>query len=266
VLGLGGRWRGIRRIGAGLRERGRGENRHDTRGGHLAPELSRGAISALGWLPYAQASAHIEALLGAERPTLRGIGLAASFAHRRDSGDALIRALSEEDSLLRARHFGARGSLGGAICSLRCAGRFMAEDEECRFVAAWTAALLGDAQAVSVLRSVAKMAVPYNEEAAKMALRRMDLPSAHAWQRELAQSPDSVRLAVIGAGVIGDPTSVPWLIEQMRTPELARVAGEAFTMITGVDIAYEDLEGEWPEGFEAGPTEKSRRRECGDGP
>jgi hypothetical protein len=26
-------------------------------------------------------------------------------------------------------------------------------------------------------------------------------------------------------------------------------------MITGVDIAYEDLEGEWPEGFEAGPTE-----------
>jgi hypothetical protein len=26
-------------------------------------------------------------------------------------------------------------------------------------------------------------------------------------------------------------------------------------MITGVDIAYEDLEGVWPEGFEAGPTE-----------
>jgi uncharacterized protein (TIGR02270 family) len=26
-------------------------------------------------------------------------------------------------------------------------------------------------------------------------------------------------------------------------------------MITGVDLAYEDLEGEWPEGFEAGPTE-----------
>ncbi len=26
-------------------------------------------------------------------------------------------------------------------------------------------------------------------------------------------------------------------------------------MITGVDLAYDDLEGEWPEGFEAGPTE-----------
>ena len=27
------------------------------------------------------------------------------------------------------------------------------------------------------------------------------------------------------------------------------------TTITGVDIAYEGLEGEWPDGFEAGPSE-----------
>ena len=32
----------------------------------------------------------------------------------------------------------------------------------------------------------------------------------------------------------------------MTIPDLARVAGEAFSMITGVDIAYEDLEVEWP--------------------
>jgi uncharacterized protein (TIGR02270 family) len=38
-------------------------------------------------------------------------------------------------------------------------------------------------------------------------------------------------------------------------PEWARIAGEALSFITGVEIAYEDLEGEWPEGFEAGPTE-----------
>ncbi len=55
--------------------------------------------------------------------------------------------------------------------------------------------------------------------------------------------------------MIGDPASIPWLIQIIEVPELARVAGESFAMITGVDIAYEDLEGEWPEGFEAGPTE-----------
>ena len=60
---------------------------------------------------------------------------------------------------------------------------------------------------------------------------------------------------MIGAGAIGDPAFIPWVIEQMTTPALARVAGESFTMITGVDIAYEDLEGERPDGFESGPTE-----------
>jgi uncharacterized protein (TIGR02270 family) len=45
------------------------------------------------------------------------------------------------------------------------------------------------------------------------------------------------------------------LIEQMTVPEVARVAGEAFSMITGVDLAYEDLDTNPPEGFQAGPTE-----------
>jgi uncharacterized protein (TIGR02270 family) len=41
----------------------------------------------------------------------------------------------------------------------------------------------------------------------------------------------------------------------MRNPPLARVAGEAFTMIAGVDLAYQDLDCKAPEGFEAGPNE-----------
>ena len=57
------------------------------------------------------------------------------------------------------------------------------------------------------------------------------------------------------AGAIGDPVIMPWIMEQMHNPEMARVAGEAFTSITGVDIAYNDLEGELRENFEAGPND-----------
>jgi uncharacterized protein (TIGR02270 family) len=128
-------------------------------------------------------------------------------------------------------------------------------DELCRYSAAWSAALLGDLGALSTLQAIAVSGAVYREEAAKMALRRMDLGAAHDWRQTLAQEHETMRLAVIGTGMISDPVSIPWLIEQMAIPELARVAGEAFTMITGVDIAYENLEGEWPEGFEAGPTE-----------
>jgi uncharacterized protein (TIGR02270 family) len=108
---------------------------------------------------------------------------------------------------------------------------------------------------VSILQSFVGLDVPYGEEAVTLALRQMELATASRWQKELAENPELVRLAVIGAGALGSPTTIPWLIEKMRVPELARVAGESLTMMTGVDIAYEDLEGDRPEGFESGPTE-----------
>ena len=224
--------------------------------GSAAPELSRGIVSALGWLPYQQAEKHIKKLLTAESRDLRRIGIAACAVHRQNPGRPLTDALTDNDPLLKARALKAVGQLGRVDLMPFLRNNLVAEDEMCRFSAAWSSALLGDAGALSTLKSFIRPDVPYQEEAAKMALRQMDLSTAHGWQKELAQSPDTMRLAVIGAGVIGDPVLITWLIEQMNIPELSRVAGEAFTMITGVDIAYEDLEGEWPEGFEAGPTER----------
>ncbi|MEL7047023.1 MAG: hypothetical protein AAGL66_18725, partial [Pseudomonadota bacterium] len=52
-----------------------------------------------------------------------------------------------------------------------------------------------------------------------------------------------------------DPFYMPGLFNQMEEPDLARVAGEAFSMITGADLAYLDLEVDWPEGYESGPTD-----------
>ena len=251
--------------------------------GSESQELSRGIISALGWLPYEQALVHIRKLLDSESADLRRIGIAASAVHRKDPGKALIDVLSDKDILLRVRALRAAGELGRTdlLPLLRNAstaeknppsppftkggdlgspplekgdvGGFM--EVKCRFWASWSACLLGDADAVSVLKSFSE-SPPHREEAVKIAMRRMDISSAHNWRKEFVQNPGAIRLALIGAGVIGDPVLIPWIIDQMTIPELARVAGESFTMITGIDIAYEDLEGEWPEGFEAGPTEE----------
>ena len=73
--------------------------------------------------------------------------------------------------------------------------------------------------------------------------------------RVLNQSDDSARAVIQATGIIGDPASIPWLIDRMAEPSCARVAGEAVSMIMGVDLAYDDLETDWPEGFEAGPSE-----------
>ena len=218
-------------------------------------EQSRGFISALGWLPYTQAQPYVNRLLAAESATLRRIGMAAAAIHRQDPRHYLKEALTDEDPLLRARALKAVGELGRRDLAQVVRHAMQDEEEACRFWAAWSAALLGDLYASQILRPIAEQGGVYAERACGMALRTMRLSDAHAWQQQLAERPEHHRLAVFGAGVIGDPTLVPWLIEQMEIPEFARVAGEAFTMITGVDLAYDDLEGEWPEGFEAGPTE-----------
>jgi uncharacterized protein (TIGR02270 family) len=62
-------------------------------------------------------------------------------------------------------------------------------------------------------------------------------------------------LAIIGAGTAGDPMLVPWLIEQMQVTEHARVAGEAFTMITGADLVRDGLKGESPYDFDDDPND-----------
>jgi uncharacterized protein (TIGR02270 family) len=223
--------------------------------GSASRELSRSFVSALGWLPYQQAEKYIQQLVTAESSDLRRIGIAAYAVHRRDPGQPLIDSLTNNDLALKARALSAVGQLGRVDLLPLVRGNLAVDDDKCRFAAAWSAALLGDMNAVASLKSIARLNVPYREQAADIALRRMDLRDAHGWQKELAQTPDQIRLAVIGTGAIGDPVAIPWLFEQMTIPEIARVAGEAFTMITGVDLAYEDLEGEWPQGFEAGPTD-----------
>ena len=92
-------------------------------------------------------------------------------------------------------------------------------------------------------------------EAASLALRRVELDSALSWHARLVSDPARIRFAILAAGTLGEPSLLPWLISLMDQFPLARLAGESFTMITGADLAYRDLEQKPPEDFNAGPTE-----------
>ena len=211
-------------------------------------------VSALGWLAYEQAAPHINRFLNAESPFHRYIGIATCAIHRRDPGHHLDKAAMDTFPLLAARALRAYGELGRSIklnlFSLR--ENMSDNDDGIRFSTAWSAALEGNVEAVEVLKEFVHPVSPYNLKALNLALRRMSQPAAISWQKQLAASPDTIRLAVIGAGITGDPSLVPWLIDRMKMPELARVAGEAFTMITGIDNELAEMRGDC---FYAGPND-----------
>jgi uncharacterized protein (TIGR02270 family) len=219
------------------------------------PELAVGFISALGWLEYKQAKPCIKSLCTSRAPAEKRIGIAALAIHRQDPGGMLNEALSDSDPPLRARALRAVGELGRMDLVSMIHRDLNTEDMSCRFWAAWSTSLLvGYGNAIEVLQSIAESASPYRERALQMALRK-DLRNAHSWQERLTQNPEMLRAAVMAAGIIGDPSRIQWLIEQMKIASVARVAGESFSMITGVDIAYEDLDADKLDGFESGPTE-----------
>jgi len=223
---------------------------------NTSSETSYGVISALGWVPFIQVRGVLERLLCSESPTLRRIAIAGFAMHRQDPGKRLSDAIAAGEPLLKAHALKAVGELGRIDLLPAVKAHFGDENLTCRFAAAWSAALLGDAGAVPVLRSFAEQGGIDAEDAADLALRLMDIHSALAWQRSLSNASETHRMAVIGAGVIGDPVLIPRLIEQMALLESARVAGEAVTMITGADVASEGLEGKKPEGIEGRSPEE----------
>lgn len=218
-------------------------------------EAAPGLASALGWLLPQQAQSHITGLLQSDEPLLRRLGLSAAALHRRDPDPVLTAALQADDEIVTPRALRAAGELGRRDLLPQCQAHLNSDHPETRFWAAWAATLLGDTQAAGTLSGLATQPGCRAEQACLTAARGMPPIQALQWQKQLAASGEHRRLAIRAAGAAGDPVLVPWLIEAMADDEHARPAGEAFSFITGLDLAYLDLERDQPEDFEAGPNE-----------
>jgi uncharacterized protein (TIGR02270 family) len=231
--------------------------------GSSEPELERSLISALGWIALDHAEGIIKKLLSSESSEIRRIGIAAYAIHRKDPGPPLIEAISDSDIRVRARAIKATGELGRHDLIPQILYKIQEENEECRFYAAWSAARLGNrtSPVFSALKEIAEAESSYSERALDIALRCMTIREAKDWYQHLKGKPEKTRLVAIGAGVIGIPDMIGDLIKLMEAEDVARIAGEAFSMITGVDLAYEDLDGDQPENFKTGPKEEEEDEE-----
>lgn len=208
------------------------------------PALERGLVSALGWILPAQARQICERLASSESAEVRRVGIAGLAVHRLDAGLPLSVASLDENSRLRSRALEAIGELGRSDLFGALVSHLSDHDAHSRFCAAWSAARIGiDSEpATDALRQIAEAATPDSERAVDTAVRSMSRVGAEAWRQQLGLSPETLRLAVIAAGAIGDPQVIEELIRLMENCVLARIAGDAFSMITGADLNREHLD------------------------
>lgn len=212
------------------------------------PATTRAFVSALGWVGAPHLRGTVAGLLADPRPWRRMLGVAACSVHRVDPRGRLPALIADEAPPVRARALRLAGELGRADLRASVAAAIGAEDP-CGFWAAWSAGLLGDRHAaVAALRGHVEGGGAFQEPALQLALRLMEPAAALAWLRALGRDPARRRLLAQAAGILCDPAFVPWLLRCMDDPALARTAGESFAMIVGVDLAYEDLDGDPPAG------------------
>jgi len=225
-----------------------------------APEAARGFVSTLGWTAPDKLRGKIAELLESNSPLWRRVAIAGCAAHRTDCGEHLSRALKDADPMLRARALRAAGDMARRDLLPVLRRQMRSEVPACGFWAACSAVLLGDrGDGLSALQSGTGSATPLGSRALQVVLCSLPPAVAADWLQALAQYPERRRDLVIGCGVSGDPVYIPRLIAWMEeVPDLAPVAGESLSLITGVDIAYEDLEGDAPDDFEAGPSERPK--------
>ena len=105
------------------------------------------------------------------------------------------------------------------------------------------------------MRSLTETPSRFSERAAAMYARRAEPTAVKEWYRKQPLKPPKVRLALKAAAALGEIDAIPWLIGLMPQLPLARLAGEAFTTITGADLALLDLENKPPKDFQSGPTD-----------
>lgn len=210
--------------------------------GCVSPETRRALISALGWLDHQIVAPWVERLLQAKAAVHRAVGIAACAIHRVDPGAVLTASLSDPDPSVRARSLRAVGELKRADLVGPVQDQLGDDDDGCRFWAAWTLALHGEPAGIRTLREWQGHGDRLGVAALQLSLRTATVDEGREWVRTMARNPELRKSAIVATGILGDPTSIPWIIGEMHSPALARLAGEAFSMITGVDLEYRNLD------------------------
>jgi uncharacterized protein (TIGR02270 family) len=176
--------------------------------------------------------------------------------HRVDPGIVSARRILDSDPLVRARALRAAGEIGCVEALPACEDAVRNGDPESVFWAARSSVLLGSRRlALEVLTRAGQNAGSHRFRAFHLLLQHLTLAVVHEVLRNLSTDSGQLRWLIQGTGISGDPTYVPWLIGHMNVDKTARLAGEAFTLVTGAHLGILRLEGARAENFKSGPND-----------
>jgi uncharacterized protein (TIGR02270 family) len=219
-----------------------------------SPGSHPGLFSAFGWVSAMHLREPGRELLAGSGTLRHEVGMSLYGMHKINPAPILKAGFAEV--ACRARHLRIAGECGRREVLATCLDAVLSDEPIIRFWAARSALLLGDRQlGMQTMESFAMSSPPFRDRALRIMLKVANARHCNRLMQSFPQDPATVRTLMHAIGFTGDPHYVPWLIDQMSDPKLARLAGESFTFITGLDLAYLDLDRKPPEDIEFGPSD-----------
>lgn len=213
----------------------------------------KGLASALSWLPLSYSQSWVSRFLKSKALEHKRLALAICSIKRQNPGEYLKNIFAREDCLndkpLYIQALKLIGELKRSDLSFALDIAQQSDDDDIVFWSCWSSILLGNKKAVEQIQPMVitegKLQIP----AIDIVFRALPVELARSWISELSRVKDSTRLVLRAIAVLGDTQAMSWVIAKMKDPTHARLAGEVFSRITGIDLEENDLANAIPQLF-----------------
>lgn len=208
-------------------------------------ETFKGLVSALAWLPEKFIHVWIKKFLNSKDLHHKHLALAVCSLRQENPGEQLTRIFERKDCKQNTALYSQALQLAGdlkrqdLIPFLNEATE--SDDKDIKFWSNYASIQLGNHTVLSNLEPYVFHPGPHQAAAINLVFKMLPVGQARQWISRLGKDSTQNRMVIKATGVLGDPHAVNWLIKKMHDPVLAKLAAEAFTLITGLDLRKHKL-------------------------
>lgn len=209
------------------------------------PGVARELVAALSWVTGDYLWKQVHDLLNSASPLMRYIGIKTHYFHQNDPGIYLEAAFHDPDYQLCARALRIVGELKLRKYLNVLTQYFDHPDIEIKFWASWSAKLLMDSDGCHILWKILQSDInpSLKDRGFNVLIRSIPPEQANALIDQIISNKDFTLALINGLGGLGNPCFIPWLLDCMASdsPKQIGLAGQSFSLITGVDLMAEGL-------------------------
>lgn len=224
-------------------------------------ETFKGLVSAIAWLPKVLINEWLQKFLFSKDLNHKYLAFSICSVLRKNPGNLLQELFEREDcfahSGLLSRMLRLIGELKLYAFTNHCQKLTEYESPEVQFWANWSLVMLGEQKRVLKLIPFMSGDSPFNVLAIQTVFKILPIDKARQWISQNVAQKEMLRTVIRATGALGDPHAVPWLIDKMNHFETAKIAGESFSLITGIDLERYELSIDPPEEIAVVPNDET---------